>query len=122
FLLEETLCDEDVRTGLREDLQAGRFIPVVCCSADKEIGLSGLIHFLIAECPAPDQRKGFRTYKDPKDTNSEEVLAPIDPNGPFSAYVFKTVNDDYAGRLSFIKVISGSISGDCQVLNVNKGD
>lgn len=121
FLETETLTEEELRLGLREDLQAGRFIPVVCCSAEKEIGLSGLIHFIIDECPSPDQRAGFRGYVDAADTSKGTELKKLDPNAPFSAFVFKTVSDDYAGRLSLFKVINGSVTGDCPILNLSSG-
>ncbi len=122
FLEAETLSEEELRLGLREDLQSGRFVPVVCCSAEKEIGLSGLIHFLLDECPSPDQRGGFRAYKDAEDPDSEIFRRAMDPNEPFSAFVFKTVNDDYAGRLSLFKVVTGSVTGDCPIMNMSNGN
>jgi elongation factor G len=118
FLEQETLTEEELRKGLREDLQAGRFIPVVCCSAEKGVGLHGLMHFILEECPSPDLRAGFRVYANAEKPNPEEVdLKKLAPSEPFSAFVFKTVNDDYAGRLSLFKVITGEVSGDCQLLN-----
>lgn len=120
FLETETLTEAEVRRGLREDLQDGRFVPVVCCSAEKGIGLQGLMHFLREECPSPDQRKGFRAHKDGK-KDGEIYLHKLDPDAPFSAFVFKTVNDDYAGRLSLIKVVTGTVTGDCPIANVNNG-
>ena len=119
FLEEETLSESEVRKGLREDLQEGRFIPVVCTSAEKEIGLAGLVHFIIDEGPSPDQRAGFRVYKDPENPEAGEELKKLAPDDPFSAFVFKTVNDDYAGRLSLFKVITGEVVGDCQIKNYN---
>ncbi len=121
FLENETLTEEELRLGLRKDMQSGRFVPVVCTSAEKEIGLAGLVHFLLEECPSPDMRAGFRAYKDPKDDGSEVVLQKLDPDAPFSGFVFKTVNDDYAGRLSLFKVVTGSVTGDCQILNARDG-
>jgi elongation factor G len=121
FLETETLTEEELRLGLREDLQAGRFVPVVCCSAEKMIGLSGLEHFIVEECPSPDLRAGFRGYKHPANPEGEVEFKKLDPNGLFSGFVFKTVNDDYAGRLSLFKVITGSVSGDCPIVNMNGG-
>ncbi|MCC5876609.1 MAG: elongation factor G [Candidatus Sumerlaeia bacterium] len=122
FLMEETLTEEEIRRGLREDLQDGRFIPVVCCSAEKEIGLSGLIHFIQEECPSPNYRKGFRCQVDPKDPAKGHELRALNPDEPFSAFVFKSVNDDFAGRLSFVKVVCGSVTGDCTFLNTRNGE
>jgi len=122
FLENETLTEEQLRLGLREDLQAGRFIPVVCCSAEKEIGLSGLIHFILDECPSPDLRGGFRAYVQKDDPYGEVHLRKLDPAAPFSGFVFKTVNDDYAGRLSLFKVITGSVTGDCPIADMRTGN
>ncbi len=123
FLEEETLTEDELKKGLREDLQDGRFIPIVCCSAEKELGLSGLIHFILEECPSPDQRKGFRALTKPEDKNSTDTfLKELKPDEPFSGFVFKTVNDDYAGRLSYIKVITGSVSGDCPIYDRSTGN
>lgn len=117
YLETETLTEEELRLGLREDLQSGRFVPVVCCSGEKGMGLHGLMHFIREECPSPDQRMGFRAYRDPKDAKSEVYLHKLNPKKPFSAYVFKTLNDDYTGRISLLKVITGSVTGDCQFVN-----
>lgn len=122
FLEDTPLTEEEVRRGLRQDLQSGRFIPVVCCSAEKEIGLSGLIHFIKEECPSPDLRKGFRCHKDAKDPSAGTELRALNPSEPFSAFVFKSVNDDFAGRLSFVKVVCGSVTGDCNILNTRNGE
>lgn len=121
FLETETLTEEELRIGLREDLQAGRFVPVVCCSAEKGIGLLGLMHFIMEECPSPDQRSGFHAIQGVKTEDSDVILSKLDPNAPFSAFVFKTVNDDFAGRLSLFKVITGSVSGDCPIVNLRSG-
>lgn len=122
FLEDTPLTEEEVRRGLRQDMQEGRFIPVVCCSAEKEVGLSGLINFIRDECPSPDLRKGFRCHKDPKNPFGETELRPLNPDEPFSAFVFKSVNDDFAGRLSFVKVVCGSVTGDCTFLNTRTGE
>lgn len=117
FLMEETLSREEIILGLREDLFEGRFSPVACGSATKRIGLSVLQKFLLHECPSPDMRKGIRAL----DEDDEVHFRTIDPNAPFSALVFKTVNDDYAGRMSLIKVVTGKVAGDCQLLNSSNG-
>ncbi len=119
FLLEEDLTSEEVILGLRQDLEAGRFCPVLCGSATKEIGLKVLTHFLRYECPPPHERKGFRGYVTGKDGDVE--LKRLSRDEPFSAFVFKTVNDEFVGRLSFFKVISGEARGDGVVLNTRTG-
>ncbi|MDX2177917.1 MAG: elongation factor G [Candidatus Sumerlaeia bacterium] len=115
FLMEEELSLEEVMRGLREDLVDGRWVPALCGSATSLKGLSILQQFLINECPSPDQRRGFHVLTD--DHSAE--LVPFSSAGPFSAYVFKTVNDDYAGRLSLFKVVTGEVAGDGILANLN---
>lgn len=119
YLLEESLTDEEIIRGLREDLQSGRFAPVLCGSAEKETGINVLLHFIQAECPSPNQRPGFLGYKNGREGETE--YKPIDPKKPFSAYIFKTVNDEYVGRLSFFKVITGNAIADAAVKNAKTG-
>lgn len=115
YLMEETLTNDEVILGLRQDLEAGRFCPVLCGSAYKEIGLSLLMKFFKHECPPPTERKGFQGYA--KGHEGETELKKLDASAPFSAYVFKTVNDEFVGRLSFFKVITGEAKGDMTVKN-----
>jgi elongation factor G len=119
FLMEEELTDEEVILGLRQDLEAGRFCPVLCGSATKEIGLVVLTNFLKVECPPPHERKGFRGYV--KGAEGEIELKRLSRDEPFSAFVFKTVNDEFVGRLSFFKVITGEARGDGMILNARTG-
>jgi elongation factor G len=117
FLMEETLNEEDLKTGLREVIQSGLFIPVLAVSSEKEIGFTSLFHFIIKECPDPSQRAGFRGFSD-SEKRDETELYKLDPEDKFSAYVFKTVNDDYVGRLSILKVVTGKAVGDSNLVNV----
>lgn len=119
FLEQEDLSNEEIILGLRQDLEAGRFCPVICGSASKELGLTVLLDFLRDECPPPHERKGFRGYV--KGNAGDIELKRLDPAAPFSAYVFKTVNDEFVGRLSFFKVITGEARGDGQVKNARTG-
>jgi len=114
YLSDEPLTEEEIVRGLKMAFVQRRFLPVLCGAALKEIGLAPLLDFMVSAVPAPDERKPFVAHK----AGSEEVVErPIRSDGPFSAYVFKTVADDYAGRLSFFKVLSGSIAGDSTVHN-----
>lgn len=119
YLMEEELSNEEVILGLRQDLEAGRFYPVLCGSAEKEIGLTVLDNFFRHECPPPTERKGFKGYVSGDSGDIE--LKPLNPDSNFSAYVFKTVNDEFVGRLSFIKVVSGTARGDGIVKNARTG-
>lgn len=114
FLEDQPLSEEEILRGLKLAFVQRRFLPVLCGSALKEVGLASLLDFLVSAAPAPNERKPLLAHKAGGD---ELVERPISSDGPFSAYVFKTVADDYAGRLNFFKVLSGSITSDSVVYN-----
>lgn len=119
FLMEEELTNEEVILGLRQDLEAGRFCPVLCGSAGLGYGMRSLLNFIQSECPPPNERKGFLGYTDEGKEGTE--LKRIDPGTSFSGFVFKTVNDEFLGRVSYFKIITGEIKGDCTIKNMNGG-
>lgn len=114
YLNDQPLTEEEIVRGLKMAFAERRFMPVLCGAALKEIGLTPLLDFIVSSLPAPNERKPLPAHK----VGSEEAVErPIRSEGPFSGYVFKTVADDYAGRLSFFKVLSGSLAGDSTVFN-----
>lgn len=117
YLEGEELTDEDLRTALRTGTQNRIFVPVVCGSATKNIGIDFLMDLIVSALPSPLDR-GSKIGKDPK--NGEEIERSPDPEAPFSAYVVKTVADPYAGRLTILRVVSGTIGSDGNFYNSTK--
>lgn len=117
YLEGETLTDEEIKTTLRKGVVNRVFAPVLCGTANKNIGVDLLMDFIVNCMPSPldiAPRKAIN----PAD-NSEVERAP-DSTAPFSAFVFKTVADPYAGRLTIFRVVSGSLGGDGTFFNPNK--
>ena len=96
YLEEETLSDDEVRTGLAASLHANLVVPVLAGSATLNSGVACLLDVLEAAAPAP-------------------ALAAAD--GAPSAFVFKTSLDQYSGKLSWIKVMSGQITPDTELVD-----
>jgi len=117
YLEGESLSDDDINTGLRKATLSRTFVPVLCGSATKNIGIDLLQDFIVDCMPSPFDR-GPKIASDP--TGENEIDCNPDPDAPFSAFVFKTVADPYAGRLSIFRVVSGKLGGDGNFLNVNK--
>ncbi|MFC1828309.1 elongation factor G [Thermodesulfobacteriota bacterium] len=116
YFEEETLSDEDIKSGLRKATLSRTFVPVLCGSATKNIGVD-LLQDIIVNCmPSPIDRGPWSAT----DTEDNEVERDPDPGAPFSAFVFKTVADPFAGRLSIFRIVSGKIGGDGTFFNVNK--
>jgi elongation factor G len=117
YLEGETLSDDDIKSALRKGTLAKTFVPVLCGSATKNIAVDLLMDCIVNCLPSPLD-KGPRTGVDPK-TNETVERAP-DPNEPFSGFVFKTIADPYAGRLSIFRVISGTLGPEGNIYNTTK--
>ena len=117
YLEGEALTDEEIHAALRSGILSRTFVPVLCGSAIQDIGVDLLMDFVAACMPAPADR-GARKGVDPD--NGTEIERMPDAEAPFSGFVFKTVADPYAGRLSLFRVVSGSIGADGNFYNANK--
>ncbi|MFH0794998.1 MAG: elongation factor G [bacterium] len=115
FLDDQPLSEEEVVRGLREGVAAGKVFPILCGSAVQMKGLNSLLDFCVNILPSPLDRPGLETKK-----GDEIVVQPYDAGKPFSAFVFKTVSDPYAGHVSFLKVVTGELNGTTHVVNLNK--
>jgi len=117
YLEGETLTDEEIVSGVRKGTLTRVFVPVLCGSATGNIGTDLLMDCINGYLPSPLDR-GVQIGKDP-DTGETCECHP-DPDEPFSALVFKTMADPYAGRLSIFRVYSGSITPDGTFYNASK--
>jgi elongation factor G len=117
YLEGEELTEEELRSALRKGTLARTFVPVVCGSATRNIGIDLLMNLIVDSMPSPMDR-GSRTGTDP--ASGEEVERSPDPDGPFSAFVVKTLADPYAGRLTIFRVVSGSLGSDGTFYNASK--
>jgi elongation factor G len=117
YLEGQTLTDDEIRATLRKGVIARNFVPVLCGAATKNIGVDLLMDFVLSCAPSPldtPPRKGVNP------ADGSEVERQPDSAAPFSAFVFKTVADPYAGRLSIFRVVSGTLGGDGTFYNSTK--
>ena len=103
------------------DLLTRRFIPVICGSATLNIGASQLLDAMLLCLPSPEDMSRISPVrgKNPKD-GKEVERKPVETD-PLTAYVFKTVADPYAGKMSIFRVYSGVLKADSTVLNAQTG-
>ena len=113
YLDQGELTDEELRSALRAAVVAGQLTPVLCGSGAKDIGVGPLLDAVTSLLPAPNERPGMVGQV----ASNGTVERSPDPAAPFSAYVFKTVIDPFAGKLSIFRVISGTAHSDAAVLN-----
>jgi len=117
YLEGEELTDDDINTALRKGTLNRTFVPVLCGSVTKNIGVDLLCNFIADVMPSPLDASG-QAGVEPGTEN--EINRQPDPNAPFSAFVFKTIADPYSGRLTIFKVVSGQLGGDGTFYNATK--
>lgn len=118
YLEAGTLSAEELKAGLKRGVLGGRVVPVLCGSALKNVGIQPLLDLLTDVCPSPADRPAVEGL-DPK--NGERLTRESSEDAPFSALVFKTITDPYAGKITLFRVYSGLLSSDSTVYNVSKG-
>jgi elongation factor G len=109
FLEEGELSEGDLRAGLKKAVAEAEVTPVCVSSALKNRGSAAILDTINAYMPAPSEVKP-RVGTNP---NTDETVACLpDPKAPFTGFVFKTMADPYAGRLTIFRVFSGTLSGE----------
>lgn len=109
FLEEGELNQEELMAGLKKGVADAAITPICVCSATLNKGTVPLLNMINDFMPCPADRQAITATK----VDSEEVVE-IKPTGdePFTALVFKTMADPYAGRLTIFRVFSGELKGD----------
>jgi elongation factor G len=117
YLESGELSGDELTQALRAAVRDARFVPVLCGSGPKMIGIAPLLDFVVDYSPSPAERPPT-SGEDPK--TGETIERPPSPSAPFSAIIFKTIVDPFSGKLCVFQVVSGELHGDSTVLNVNK--
>ena len=117
FLEGKDLSAEEIRQALRNGIREKKLFPILFGSSTRQIGIVQLLDAVVDYLPSPID-EGEIEGKQP--SNGEAAKRRPDVNAPFSAYVFKTISDPFAGKLSVMRVISGRIASDMTCLDVNK--
>jgi elongation factor G len=118
YLEGEEISVEELMSGLRKAVIAGKATPVYCGSALRNKGVQPLLEAVVDYLPSPLDIPDVRGIKP---GGGEEVSRPPDETAPLSALVFKIVTDPYVGRLAYFRVYSGKITKGSTVYNANKG-
>ncbi len=117
YLESGEVSTEEVIRCLRKGTIERKLVPAVCGSSIRNIGVQPLLDLAISCFPSPLER-GSAQGRNPK-TGEPETREPKE-EAPFSAFVFKTIADPFAGKLSLFRVYSGSASADSTLYNSKK--
>jgi elongation factor G len=112
FFEAGSLTDEELVGGLRAATAAAAIFPLVCTSATLNIGVPQLLDAVLAYLPSPAERPYRAIGK-----GGADVSRRADEKAPAEAFVWKTIADPFAGRITMFRVVSGAVKADSTVQN-----
>lgn len=113
----DSLTADEINAVIRKGVCTNKFNPVLCGSSFKNKGVQQLLDAVVKWMPSPVDRGQVKAH-DLK-TDEEIVLKP-DDNAPFAALAFKIMTDPYVGRLTFIRIYSGTLTKGMNLINSTK--
>ena len=113
FFEGEPFTQKELVHGIHKGMNEGVITPVVCCSSATTAGVDMLLKEIELLLPAPVDNKPVMAT----DEADELVEIPYEDNAPLSAFVFKTVADPFVGKMSYIKIVSGTLKANTEYYN-----
>ena len=114
---DEGITEEEIRGGLHKAFESQNFIPVFFTSAETNVGVSRLMDFISKYSSSPDDHPESTAT----DSEDNEITVSLDDEDPV-AFVFKTINEQHLGELSFVKVLAGTLKSGEEILNASTGE
>jgi elongation factor G len=119
YLAGNDLAPEEIRKVIRRGTIGRDFVPVLCGSSFKNKGVQPLLDAIVWYLPSPADLPPMQGFNPGKETELIE-RQPTDEE-PFSALAFKIMSDEYVGKLTYIRVYSGTVSKGDAVVNTSNG-
>jgi elongation factor G len=116
YLERGSLTDEELLRGLHAVIRVGGYIPVFCAAGGHEIGIGPLLRDIVELLPGPQEHPIMHAHG----KDGEEDISESD-GGPAALYVWKTTADPFVGKMTYFKVLSGTVSADSHFWNQTKG-
>ncbi len=117
FLDGEKLTHDELVSGIHNGINNGMITPVTCVSSLNLQGVDLLLNHIAKLLPAAHEMGKVKAV----DPDGKEGAIACEDDAPLSAFVFKTVADPFVGKMSFIKVISGKLESNKEVINASTG-
>ena len=118
YLEGAALSPEELVSGLRQAVIKRKVFPVIAGSASTDKGIPEFLDTVIKYMPSPLEHPQLEGTNPLKPEEKKEVVSREE--GPFQAFVFKTISDPYVGQLTLLRVFSGSLIANTNFYNVNK--
>jgi len=116
FFEAGTLSQQELVDGLRRATLARKIAPLFCTSATANIGVPALLDAIIAFGPSPAEH----LLRGKKGGDGEDVAIAVADSAPSNVFVWKTVADPFAGRITLFRVVTGTLKSDATVSNVTR--
>ena len=116
----DSLTEEEINKALRKAVCENKLIPVLCGSAFKNKGIQQLLNSVVAWMPSPLDRGAVKGISLQKNSYNEPISVVPDDKAPFAALAFKIVADPYVGRLTYIRIYSGTLQKGVTLYNSTK--
>lgn len=113
----DSLTPEEIHNAIRKGVCTNKFNPVLCGSAFKNKGVQQLLDAVVKWMPSPLDRGQIRAHDL---VTGEDIFLKPEDNSPFAALAFKIMTDPYVGRLTFIRIYSGTLTKGMNLLNSTK--
>lgn len=131
FFAEGTIPEQHLITALHEAIREDRIFPVLYVSGGTNVATDHLLDFLKVYAPAPIERESVAARAvlqavaangngAVSENQPEIVMRRVDDREPLALYVYKTMTDPFAGRISFFKVFSGCLRNDASACNYSR--
>jgi len=118
YFAGEEFTEEEIKAALKIGIKDGTVVPVICGSVNAKIGITHLLNTIADYMPAPNE---FMHIEGENKKTGEIAEIICDSDKPTVLHVFKTVVDNYIGKLSYFKVLSGKITPDTVLVNPAQG-
>lgn len=113
FFDQGSISQEDLESGLKRAVARRQIFPLTMSAGGHGIGPAALLDAVVALLPSPAERPAFPAAN----VGGEPVEVSGDPAGPLAALVFKTLSDPFTGKVSILRVVSGTLASDSTVYN-----
>ncbi len=118
YLEGEEISDAELDACLHKGVRESVLAPVLVASASKEIGLTAILDAFVRYLPSPAEEGPYLAT----DKSGATVEVSPDPAGPLLVRVFKTAADPFVGRLTYLRVLSGTLKSQSHVWNSTRGE
>ena len=116
---EDSLSEDEIRLAVRNATVKNHLTPVLCGSAFRNKGVPQLLDAVLDFLPSPLDVKAIDGHLPHHD--EQTITREASDEAPFSALAFKIATDPYVGRLTYLRVYSGSVQAGSYVLNASTG-